>query len=228
MIRKSILTVALIMIPFVSFAQNQENKAAAENKGGLAKFPVQSIRPYEFDIKHFTMSRIYEVRGRGEILNIEFALQNKTDVPRDLYIYTIATYEVHREHPSTFDKLIPENEKQVIRVFVPCPIAAEDKNAEHYVMKHENFIFDLGENQQKVLLKYPRDPKLGVNPLDGKAYRLKDDLIVKMQHLSRYRKNYCFFNTLTLLVFDANKLNDENGRIWPVFRQVYKIEGLRR
>ncbi len=230
MIRKSILTVAFILLPLAAFAQEQGNKAAAAPKGGLAKFPVQSIRPYEFNVKHFTMSRIYEVRGRGEILNIEFELQNKTDIPQDLYIYTIATHEVHREHPSTFDMLLTEDEKKVMRVFVPYPAAAEDKNAEHRNMKHENFTFELGEgeNRHKAIIKFPRDPKLGVSPLTGKAYHLTDDLIVKMQHLSRYRKNYCFFNTVTLLIFDAKKLTDEHGRIWPVFRQVYKIEGLRR
>lgn len=230
MIRKSILAVAFIMMPFAAFAQNQEGKAAADNKGGLAKFPVQSIRPYEFDVKHYTMSRAYEVHGRGEILNVEFELHNNTDDPRELYIYTIATNELHRPHQSTFDQILTEDEKQVMRVFVPCPIAAEDKKAEHRNMKNENFIFTLGEgeNQHKTLMKYPVDPKLGVNPLDGKAYRLVDNLIVKTQHLSKYRKNYFFFNTLTLLIFDKNKLTDEHGRIWPVYRQVYKIEGLRR
>ena len=81
-----------------------------------------------------------------------------------------------------------------------------------------NFEYDI--NGAKELKKYPKDYKLGVDPQTGKIYSLKDKIIVRTQHLNLYRKNFKFYNNVTIILYDdAGKMK---------FRQTYALKGKRR
>ncbi len=229
--RKKIALAALIVLAAATiFAQNTQNTGSNQTDETIA-LPSQSFRTHLFDVEKFSIMFGYEHRGFGEVLTTEFNLKNKTDDELELYIYAIATYEVDDFNKSSFNLPRPGEGEVTILNFIPYPIAAEDNDKPYSKMKHANFLYKTGKesNPLGTLQKFPRDPKLGIDPTTGGPYKLKDSLFVKTRHVSKYRKNYVFFNHVTLLIFDAKNLTDEKGNLNPpLFRQVYRVQGKRK
>ncbi len=231
MIHRILPVILPLLISAAIFAQDKKENSTEKISAEIANLPSQSFNTHIFDVEKFSISLGYDSFGRGEILNVEFGLRNKTDDDRELYIYTIATEEIDTSIHSSFNRPVEAEDKSIFLNFVTFPIAAEDANKDYRHMKNTNFRYSDGKNNEGpgILQKFPRDPKLGVAPHTGKAYELKDTLYVKTNHMSRYRKNYVFFNHVTLLIFDAKNLTDEKGALnRPLYRQIYKIEGIRK
>ena len=56
--------------------------------------------------------------------------------------------------------------------------------------------------------------------LEVKLAVLKEKLLIRTEHLSKYRVNYKYFNYVTIMMFN------EKGE--PVYRQLYELMGWRR
>ncbi len=231
MLQKSL---AAFISLFIAGAVLAQDKAGTQKDGNTVEpvnLPVQSVRTHVFDVEKFSISFGYEPRGFGEVLTVEFGLRNKTDEEKELYIWTIATEDVDPSADSSFKMPRTDDQRILFRNFVPFPLAAEDRDKEFRLMKHENFRYKTEKDTSPIgsLRKFPRDPKLGIDPATGKAYKLEDALFIKTSHNSKYRKNYCFFNHVTLLIFDAKNLTDEKGALNPpLYRQIYRIVGKRK
>jgi hypothetical protein len=203
-----------ILILFIAFslsAQEKKDESAARTgdlpAGTVTNIPVQAQYSNKFRIERYYFNRKIDPKGQGELLEIELLIENLTDDPMDLYIFTIATFEKVERTTSSFERPVPEKER--IRNFTPFPF---DK---------KNFEYENPDKKgQTRLVKYPKNPKAGVNPSTGGAYHLKDRLVVRTYHLSKYRTNYTFYNNATILIFD--------GEGKAAFRQIYAIEGYRR
>ncbi len=228
--KKIALSLLMLLLPAIAFSQAQAPAQPEVAADGIPNYPVQSIRSYEFDVRAITVSRQYETRGRGEILNVEFGIHNNTDYPMDLYVFAIATYEDYKKERSPYNPLLRSTERTALLNFVPFPLAAEDANKDFRSMKLENFRYTVGtgDDKKEVLVEFPKDPRLGVNPVTGQAYKLQSDIFVKTSHLSVYKNNYRFFNQVTVLIFDAKKLGDGKGIPRPLYRQVISIDGRRK
>ena len=147
------------------------------------------------------------MRGRGDVLDVEFEVKNLIDDPQELYIFVIATFEAEPQSRSSFSPLLAK--KNTLRSFVPYP---DDIT---------NFEYEDPDSEGKVkLIKYPKNPGAGIDENTGKPYHLKDKLFIRTKHLARYKNNYYYFNRVWILVYDK----DEK----PIFRQGYKFIGIRR
>ncbi|MCX7679773.1 MAG: hypothetical protein N2316_11240 [Spirochaetes bacterium] len=228
--KKVIFSIFILFLATTIVGQTQQNTTRAVTDETVT-LPIQSLRTHLFDVEKFSMSFGYEPRGFGEVLTAEFNIRNKTDDEIELYIYAIATYESEDFDTSSFTMPRPGEGGVTILNFVPYPLAQEDNDVPPHKMKNLNFRYKTGNDADPLgtLQKFPRDPKLGINPLTGGPYKLKETLFVQTKHVSKYRKNYVFFNYLTLLIFDAKNLTDEKGKLNPpLFRQVYRIHGKRK
>ena len=105
---------------------------------------------------------------------MQFEVVNETDVPRDFYVFVIATTEETKWVMNSFNTRRTAPEKVDITWFAPQP----DNQG--------NFEYDV--NGSKVIKKFPKDYKLGVDPATGKAYHLKNKFTVRTEHLTKYRK----------------------------------------
>lgn len=207
-----------LLIPLSLFSKEPAKVKKKEPEKGVRKmqidrFPPGSILNDRFDVKNVSFNRTHDAKGRGEVLRVEFEVSSFVDEPMDLYIFAIAIHEKIDKSISSFERPIPP--KDYIKNFVPFPY--DVKNFQNTVGK-KDYVF----------VKFPRNPKAGINPSTGKQYKLTDKLFVKTTHLSKYRKNYVFFNTVIILIYDAKKLSNARGFPMPVFRQVYYISGIRR
>jgi len=201
--KKLLALLLLLCAPLCVSAQDAPGK-------GKTDIAVKAISPLSLYSNRFEIDKIYfnrkiDLGGRGEVLETTFQLKNLIDAPQDLYVFVVATYEKKQETSSSFEGLIPLKEK--LRSFVPFPFDME------------NFRYS-GKDGTAVYKKYPRNPRTGVNPLTGTPYRLTDKLIIRTEHLSRYRNNYFFFNNAAILIF--------NSKGEPVFKQLYELRGWRR
>ena len=139
----------------------------------------------------------------------------------DLFIFVIATYEIEEEEYSSFK--IPMPKEKRIKSFVPYP---ENVPNFQYPVKDKsgNIAKDENGNEKKKFKKYPQDPKLGFDMINSVErplpYHLKNSLIIRTKHLSKYRTNYFFFNEVILLIFD------KEGN--PAYRQLYRFKGKRK
>jgi len=201
MIQRSLVAIVSLLLAVAVLAQDKAGTPGGGETAELANLPVQSYRTHIFDVEKFSISFGYEPRGFGEVLTVEFGVRNKTDDERELYIWAIATEDVDPSGDSSFKIPRTDDQRILVRNFVPFPLAAEDRDKEYRMMKNENFRYKTGNDPHPLgsLRKFPRDPKLGVDPSSGKTYKLEDALFVKTTHHSKYRKNYCFFNHVTLL-----------------------------
>lgn len=208
-VRIGLLLCAVLIIPGILVSQ-EENPAGGDDGTPDMTIPVQSQYSDDFDIKNVFLNKRIDVNGRGEILEVEMVLENNLDDPQDLYVFVVATYEVDIPELTSFDMPVPQGAR--VRSFVPYP------------GELENFQYEkTGDDGEKItaLYKFPKDPKVGVDPDTNKPYHLnRKDLVIRTRHLSEYRNNYFFFNEVAILVFDSE------GK--PKFRQLYKIEGKRR
>jgi len=212
MIRYIALMLALLL-PALVFSEEIDSTKQMSVKTNI---PVLSQYSNTFSITNLYFNKRIDINGKGEILEVEFILENQTDDPLDIYIFTVATYEKTEISTSSFETPIPPKER--IRTFVVYP--DDIQNFTHPVIdkdgkpqKDEN-----GLDMVK-LVKFPKNTRAGGDPATGKPYRLSDKLVIRTIHLSPYRKNYFFFNNLAVLIFDSE------GK--PAYRKLFEIKGKR-
>jgi hypothetical protein len=235
---RKLLIIALILVPVLLYSQDNREKpgeAGKENRvEAVPDIPQGAIRSQLFEVKSMTFSKRVDDFTRGDLLNVEFQLNNNFGKPLNLYIIAIASYHLRRSTTKTFDAPMTGLEQEMVKLFVPFPLDKNDRDKEHHKMVHENFKYpdsgnkDAKGEQKYILLKFPKDPKLGVNPDTGKPYRLEKNLFVRTTHLSRFRANYAYFNEVVVLIFDDENLTDDKGNIRPAFKQVYNLAGKRK
>ncbi len=215
MVRKSAILFFCILCSITIYAQSKEAAPAKapvkvpardDSVVNFPSVPAQTQYSDKIKVRGVNFSKRVDYSGEGEILEVQFVLENNLDEAQDLYLFIIATYEKPERTTSSFEIPVPEKER--IRSFVPFP--DDIKNFQYPDPSKENAV---------KLLKYPKNPMTGVDPATGKAYHLKDKLNIWTTHLSRYRNNFFFFNEVTILVYD------HNGS--PLFRQLYSISGKR-
>lgn len=200
--KKSILVFILIIIPILGFSQENEN-SSGEKKD---EKPVVAIKTDIFSIRHLSFNKKVDRIGRGELMQVEFQLYNNTDFKRKLYVFVIGTYEELEWHMNSFGtkRLFPE--ENLIKYIAASPD------------KLDNFKYQEGDKE--VYYKYPKDYKLGINPLSDQIYELDHTLIIRTELLNKYRKNYKFFNHVTIIIYD------DEGKM--LFRQIYTIDMIRK
>jgi hypothetical protein len=186
------------------FSQN----TATDGETDFTAFPVQSVRSDSFDLINLSFNELVS-DTRGKTLEVEFQLESKLDYSQQYYIFVIATYEKGYKTKSSFESPSLEDPDE-IKLLVPFP---DDMSNFEYNEKDEKGA------EKKVYVKYPKNIKSGVDPITGEPYVLDDSLIFRSRHLSKYRKNFVYFNTVCILIFDT----DEE----LLFRQVYEIRSRR-
>ncbi|MCU0846504.1 MAG: hypothetical protein MUD12_01290 [Spirochaetes bacterium] len=221
--KKNFLILTILALPIMIFSQESTDKKAGSDAPKKIEsqistsIPVQAQYSDEFAIKNIEFSRKVDLLGKGDILEVKMMFDNLNDDPKDLYIFVIASYEKIEKTKSSFERPVPEKER--IRTFVPFP-----NNIENFKYpdkdKQGNIKKDYQGRDKFKYIKFPKDPKAGIDPATQKPYRLTDKLLVVSEHLSKYRKNFFYFNEVAILVFD------KDGK--PVFRQLYKLKGYRR
>ncbi len=202
--KKIILVLIIFSLPPTIFTKEiQKNKIKIDANNIELLRPIQSVRDKNFKLNHLGLNRFTEINGRGEILELEFQMENISNYITDYYIFVVATYEVVPKILTSFDR--PRKQKEKLWSFVSFP----DNNS--------NFEYTIKD--KKKLFKYPKDIKKGVNPSTNKPYTLSRKFVFYSKHLSKYRNNYHFFNGATLLIFNK----DEK----LVYRQEYAIRGIK-
>src|SRR5271157_449050 len=137
--KKHLAIVLILLLPAVLFSQAAKNKEKTKaiekepvkeqgaEKGKeiksqspiMTNIPVQSKYSNNFTIKSIDFNKAVDYSKRGEILEVQFVLQNLTDDPMDLYVFTIATYEKKEKTKSSLERPVPSMYR--IRSFVPYP-----------------------------------------------------------------------------------------------------------
>ncbi len=207
--RRSIV-ISLFLLPALLFGQNETNEQpAGQNTDNIEiTRPVQAAETQMFTIKHMSFNHKLDLKGRGELLQVEFQLYNDTDVDLKLYIFTIATEEELDWNYNSFGtKKLSLNDSNILY------FRANPSDEELYT-------YEL-ENGEQLLVKYPKDVTAGVNPATGEPFLLKDTLAYRADMLSHYRKKFSFFNHVTVLIFDAD--TEE-----LVYRQIWTLDGTRK
>lgn len=213
---KKLLLIVILITPLLIYSQTEK---VNKTDSGFIKsaIPVQAQYSNLFKIKNVYFNKRIDWGGKGDVLEVEFKIQNMIDDPQDLYIFIIATYEIDWRGRTSFQMPIPKKDR--VKSFVPYPF--DIKNFEYPdVDRKGNIKKDKKGNDAIKLVKFPKNPKAGTNPETGKPYHLKDNLLIRSTHLSKYRNNYFFFNEVAVLVFDSKSK--------PAFRQLYELRGYRR
>jgi hypothetical protein len=222
------ILLALFFLPGIVFSQGDtkretykevKKEVKKEEKSPvklMANIPSQAQYSETFAIKNVDFNKMIDYTGKGEILEVQFILENLTDDPLDVYIFSIATFEKVEKSKSSRERPIPATHR--VRSFVPYPYDITNFQYPETDQKG-NILRDERGVEKLKLAKFPKNPKAGVDPGTGKPYHLTDKLVVRTRHLSKYRQNYFFFNEVALLVFDSE------GK--PAFRQLYQLRGKR-
>lgn len=170
-----------------------------------------------FTVESIDFNKKVDLNGQGEVLEVQMVIKNLVDDPQELYIFTVATYEVEQKTRSSFERLVPEKER--IRNFVPYPYNPENFK---YPVTGDDGEPKTDKDGEPVTqyVKAPKDPMEGVSSETGEPYFLEDEIVVRTYHLSPYRNNYLFFNEVAVIIFD------KDGE--PIFRQLYALRGYRR
>jgi len=202
---KHFLISLFLIIPVFLFSQDKGISVKIDPK----KIPVQSVRSELFKIIHLSISKL-QPDNTGEVLETQFQIENQTNIPMDLYIFVIATYEKGYITKSSFEK--PSlDDRDPIKFFVTYPDNVENYE---YTEKKAN------GTEKKVYYKTPKNIRAGINKKTGKPYRLEDIITFSSRHFSKYRKNYFFFNQITILIFDTEEK--------LVFHQNYSLKPVKR
>ena len=208
---KQFLISFFVIIPVVLFSQDKNS----DNKPDITKRPILSVSSKAFNIKNLCFTK-FQYSMEGETLETVFQIENLTNSPLQLYAFVVASYEKEYITKSSFES--PDlDDKNLIKNIRAYP---DDLANFEYVEKDENGV------DQKVYYKYPKNIKAGTFfDIDGKdtgqPYVVNDSLIVRVNHFNKFMKNYYFFNTITILLFDAA---DET----LVFSQNYTVRPIRR
>jgi hypothetical protein len=214
MSKRYLLILLFVFMPVLLFSQREKQSTKKES---VKVPPVGIIRSETFDIRNVAFNKTHDVKGRGEVLRVEFEIANLIDEPADLYIFVIAIHELLDKSISSFRRPIPKSE--MVKNFVPFPYELSNfQDTEGKTPEKGNNALGFRE--------LPKNPKAGKNPVTGKPYHLKDKLYVKTTHLSKYRRNYVYFNKVILLIYDEKKLTGSDTH--PVYRQVFHLSGKRR
>lgn len=214
MIRNCYLIMLLFLLPVALTAQDAA--PAKSSSDSLGAIPVQSQYSDRFNITSICFNKKLELSGKGEILEVVLTLENRIDDPQDFYIFVIATYETGKPTMTSFDNPIPPHRR--LRSFVPFPLDLANFDYTENGTDGKPLKDEHGQNMH-LYKKYPKNPTAGVNPETGKPYNLKDRLLVRTEHLSKYRHRYTYFNEVAVLIFD------KEGK--PIYRQLYKLVGYR-
>lgn len=94
----------LISLPLNLFAQAGTDKKE-EKKGDtrtISAVPIQSQYSKAFTITNVYFNRRIDIGGKGETLEVEMKLNNKTDETQELYIFVIAAYEDRHANLTSF------------------------------------------------------------------------------------------------------------------------------
>ncbi len=204
---------AVLVLSAVTLLYSQEK----QEQQGKDPVPVQAQYSDEIRVKGVNFNKKIDLTGKGEVLETEFIIENMTDDPIELYVFTLASYEKFIRNETSFDRPMPPEERM--------------KNFSAFPGSKDNFKYIVRENDGKPkkdgdghevyeYLKHPIDFKKGVNPDTGSVYRLTDRLVLRHEHLSPYRNNYFYFNEAAVLIFDSK------GRL--LFRQLYDLRSWRR
>ncbi len=211
--KKYIAVLLLAIVPGVTFSQDTSPGGSTDVSTNI---PVLSQYSDRFNVRNVYFNKRIDPGGKGEILEVEFFLENLKDDPMEVYVFTIATFEKKEKTRSSLERPVPPEER--LRTFVPFPwdisnFTYPDTGRDGKARK------DKDGNELVKLVKFPKNPKAGVDPETGKAYLLKDKLFIRTTHMSLYRRNYFYFNELAILVFDSD------GK--PAYRQLFQIRGKR-
>jgi hypothetical protein len=202
---KHLLISLLLITPVLLFSQDK----GADSQFDIKKQPVLSIFTDLFKVNNVTFTK-EQKDYYGEYLGTEFQIENLTNVPMDLYIFIVATYEYEYITKSSFEKPDLED-RNLVKLIQTYP---DEVSNYEYTQK------DSTGAEKKVYLKYPKNIKAGIDKNTGKAYRLEDSFTFRCRHFSKYIKNYYFFNEITLLIFDS----DEK----LIYRQNYTVKPIKR
>lgn len=215
--KKYLIVLLAFLCPAMLFSQDAKKEDAPVDKSKIiTNIPVQAQYSNNFTIKSLFFNKRTDFSGKGEILEVEFTLENLTDEPMDLYLFTIATFEKVEKTKSSFERPVPQRER--IRSFVTYP---DDISNFSYLDTDEkgNVKKDKNGLEMVKLVKFPKNPKTGVDQKTGKPYHLVDKMTIYTTHLSKYRQNYFFFNNLAVMIFDSD------GK--PAYRKLFEIKGKR-
>lgn len=121
---RRILIFLFLLIPALLFSQGTKpvpdgNKKEVKYSTSKSKMFVQAKYSDQFRIKSVYFNRRLDIGGRGEILEIEILIENLTDDPIDLYIFTTASYEIDAKTHTSFDRPVPPRKR--IKNFVVFP-----------------------------------------------------------------------------------------------------------
>jgi hypothetical protein len=190
-----------------SVVKTPKQKATkGRGKKSEADLPSQAKYTDILTVKRVYFNKRTDPRGRGNQLEVSVEIYNNTNFPRDLYIFIIASNDDVVMQKSSFGVEMNLPERVDTRFLVAYPYSKEN--------------FEYKENNKTVLKKYPKNLRKGINLETGRPYKLKERLHIRSYHLSRYRKKYIFFNTVTFLIFD-----DEEKLL---YRQIFTIDGVRK
>jgi hypothetical protein len=202
---KHFLISIFVIIPALLFSQDKGTAVKMDPK----KIPVQSVRTELFKVINLSISKL-QPDNTGEVLETVFQVENQTNIPMELYIFVIATYEKEYITKSSFEK--PSLDDRIpIKFIMTYP---DDLSNYEYTEK------DPAGTEKKVYYKTPKNIKAGIEKKTGKPHKLEDIILFTSHHFSKYRKNYCFFNQVTILIFDSEEklLFHQNYYLKPVKR----------
>ena len=202
---KRFLSLLILIIPVLLYSQDK----AAENTSGKKLFPVQAVKTDLFKIYNLSFNKTIPGYA-GEVLEVEFQIKNLIELPHELYIFVIATYEKSYQTDSSFQSPSLDDPAQIknIKVF------PDDLSNFEYTEK------DKSGNEKKLYIKYPKNIKAGVDPSTGKPYMLDENITFRTKFLSKYARKYYYFNEIAILIFD----NKEE----LIYREVFKVKEKKR
>jgi hypothetical protein len=216
---KRILFILIRTIPVVITPQDKPAETPGPSAPGDVNTNISVLSQYSnrFKFKEVYFNRRIDPGGRGENLMVDFALENQTDHEMDLYIFIIASYEIDVPSESTFTRPVPLEDR--IKNFAVSPGSIENftyPDVDGKGVRKKNMF---NEDMNKYV-KFPKNPREGINPETGKPWRLGGRLFFTTNILSPYKQNYYFFNNAAILIFD------DQGK--PLFRQLFELKGFRR
>lgn len=212
--------IIMLVCTAVSFSQTNQTGAPASKASPAAKtadgakeqkedpYPTYAVSNEDFSVSMPSFSKQGDLHGKGEILEVQFSINNESDGKHQLYVFVLATREEIKWITNSFNTKNVFPEKNDFVEFVPFPGS------------RENFEYDV--NGVKTVKRHAKDFKLGVDPSTGKPYdlsALNNKINIRTSHLDLYKKKYKFFNHVTILIYD------DEGKV--MYRQIYELKGVR-
>ncbi|MCL1911778.1 MAG: hypothetical protein FWG13_06205 [Leptospirales bacterium] len=203
---KRFFSIIFVFIPLLLSAQYTARMDSLET----VHIPPEAQYSETFKISPIYFNKRVDPAGLGEILEIEMVFQNLIDEPIAINVITVATVEYELKSDSSFQ--LPINKWDIIKYLDASPDADNFK----YVVKDEsgNPKKDYYDRDMHEYKKIPNDPK------KGNFIVVDDTYLLRTYHVSKFRKKYEFFNTVTVLVY--NKAGE------PIFSCDYTINHKRK